>query len=168
VRCRASAVLNGLLCNAHSGRLDARAGGKARAQKIQQQREAVQQRVALSRLGTRAVVAQALLEKHEQVAAAVRLLADDAADERAPHAQRLKSAQALIPWLDQALGKPTERVDVKAPSTLEDLEQMDTAQLLALVAEGRERRLQLVKEAEEQQPELAAPRPTPASLAAPE
>jgi hypothetical protein len=32
------------------------------------------------------------------------------------------------------------------PSTLEELEQMDTAQLAALVAEGRKRRLQAVPE----------------------
>jgi hypothetical protein len=38
---------------------------------------------------------------------------------------------------------------VRAPTTLEDLENMDTAQLQALVAQGRQRRLQLVKEAEE-------------------
>jgi hypothetical protein len=95
----------------------------------------------LSRLGTRAVVAQALLEKHEQVATAIRLLADDAADERAPHAQRLKSAQALIPWIDQALGRPTEHVEQKAPSSVEDLEALSTAELQALVAEGRAKRL---------------------------
>jgi len=44
---------------------------------------------------------------------------------------------------------PTDRVEVRAPSTLEDLDQMVTAQLQALVAEGRQRRLQLVKEAEQ-------------------
>jgi hypothetical protein len=84
-----------------------------------------------------------LAEKAEQVHQAVRLLCDSAA------AGDLKSAQALIPWINQALGMPTDRVEVRAPSTLEDLDQMDTAQLQALVAEGRQRRLQLVKEAEQ-------------------
>jgi hypothetical protein len=96
-------------------------------------------------MGTRAVVAGALLEKHEQLAAAIRLLADDAADERAPHARRLKSAQALIPWLNQALGTPTERVEHQAPGSLDDLEQMSTAELQALVAAGRKRRLEAVR-----------------------
>ena len=95
-------------------------------------------------MGTRAVVATALAEKAEQVHKAVCLLCDSAA------AGDLKSAQALIPWLVQALGKPTERVEVRAPSTLEDLDQLDTAALQALVVQGRQRRLQLVKEAEEQ------------------
>jgi hypothetical protein len=56
----------------------------------------------------------------------------------------LKSAQALIPWINQALGMPTERVQHTTPSRLEELEQMDTAQLEALVAEGRRKRLALV------------------------
>jgi hypothetical protein len=108
---------------------------------IRRQRDAAEERAVLSRLGTRAVVAQALLEKHEQVAAAVRLLADDAADQRAPHAQRLKSAQALIPWIDQAMGRPTERVEHKTPTSAEELESLSTAELEALVARGRARRL---------------------------
>ncbi len=49
----------------------------------------------------------------------------------------LKSAQALIPWINQALGTPTERVEHRIPGTLEELEQMDTAQLEALVAAYR-------------------------------
>jgi len=77
-----------------------------------------------------------LAEKAEQVHQAVRLLCDSAA------AGDLKSAQALIPWINQALGMPTERVQHTTPSTLEELEQMDTAQLEALVAEGRRKRLE--------------------------
>jgi hypothetical protein len=51
------------------------------------------------------------------------------------------AAKALIPWLDQAFGRPQERVQHTTPSTLEELEQMDTAQLEALGAEGRRKRL---------------------------
>src|SRR5215216_5912557 len=83
---------------------------------------------SLSR-STRAVVAAALAEKAEQVHQAVRLLCDSAA------AGDLKSAQALIPWLNQALGMPTERVERRKPSSLEELEQMNTAELEAIVAE---------------------------------
>jgi hypothetical protein len=95
-------------------------------------------------MGTRAVVATALAEKAEQVHQAVQLLCDSAA------AGDLKSAQALIPWINQALGTPSERGEVRMPSSLDDLEKMDTAALQALVAQGRQRRLQLVKEAEQQ------------------
>ena len=140
-RCTAAAVRGHLLCAVHEGRAEPAAGGRARAAKLRQQREAAEERSVLSRLGTRAVIAQALLERHEQVAAAVQLLADDAADENAPHAQRLKSAQALIPWIDQALGRPTERVEHRIPGSLEEVQAMDSAQLEVLVAEGRKRRL---------------------------
>lgn len=68
----------------------------------------------------------------------MRLLCDSAA------AGDLKSAQALIPWINQALGMPQERVQHTTPSTLEELERMDTAQLEALVAEGRRKRLEAV------------------------
>ena len=36
---------------------------------------------------------------------------------------------------------PTERVEHRKPGSLEELEQMDTAELEALVAEGRRKRL---------------------------
>jgi hypothetical protein len=51
----------------------------------------------------------------------------------------------LIPWLNQALGMPTERVEQRKPGSLEELEQMDTAELEALVAEGRRKRLEAVR-----------------------
>ena len=54
----------------------------------------------------------------------------------------LAAAKALIPWFYQALGMPTERVEHRPPSTLQELDEMDTAELERLVARGRERRLQ--------------------------
>jgi hypothetical protein len=54
----------------------------------------------------------------------------------------LAAAKALIPWLNQALGMPAERVEHRAPTSLEDIESMSTAELERLVAEGRARRLQ--------------------------
>jgi hypothetical protein len=57
----------------------------------------------------------------------------------------LAAAKALIPWLNQALGMPTERVEHRPPSTLQELEQMDTAELERLVARGRERRLRAAR-----------------------
>jgi hypothetical protein len=41
---------------------------------------------------------------------------------------------------------PQERVQRTTPSTLEELDQMDTAQLEALVAEGRRKRLAAMPE----------------------
>jgi hypothetical protein len=93
------------------------------------------------------VIAETLVAQAENVQKAVTLLCEHAA------AGDVQAAKALIPWIDQALGKPTERVEVNAPTTLDDLDKMDTAALQAMVAEGRKRRLQLVKEAEEQQAE---------------
>jgi hypothetical protein len=49
---------------------------------------------------------------------------------------------------------PTERVEHRKPGSLEELEQMDTAQLEALVAEGRRKRL------------AAMPEPSPAAESA--
>jgi hypothetical protein len=89
----------------------------------------------LQRLGTRAVVAEALVAEAANVDKAVRLLGQSVGD------GDLKAAKALIPWINQALGMPTERVEHRVPSSLEELEQMDTAQLEALVAEERRQRL---------------------------
>jgi hypothetical protein len=47
----------------------------------------------------------------------------------------------LIPWIDQALGRPTERVEHKTPTSLEEVQNLSTAELKALVAEGRAKRL---------------------------
>jgi hypothetical protein len=94
----------------------------------------------LQRLGTRAVVAEALVAEAEKVDRAVRHLVDAAAR------GDIQAAKALIPWINQALGMPQERVQHTTPSTLEELERMDTAQLEQLVAAGRKRRLAAVPE----------------------
>jgi len=52
----------------------------------------------------------------------------------------------LIPWINQALGTPSERVDHRVSGSLEELETLDTAQLEQLVAAGRKRRLEAVPE----------------------
>jgi hypothetical protein len=92
--------------------------------------------LAPQRLGTRAVVAEALVAEAERVDKAVRLLCRSAGD------GDLAAAKALIPWLSQALGMPTERVEHRVPSSLDELEQMSTEELERLVAEGRAERLQ--------------------------
>jgi hypothetical protein len=83
------------------------------------------------------VVAQALADEAEKVDRTVRHLLNAAAE------GDLASAKALTAYFDQALGKPTERVEHTRPSSLEELQTMDQGALEALVAEGRARRLGL-------------------------
>jgi hypothetical protein len=87
--------------------------------------------LSLQKLGTRAVVAEALVAEAANVEKAVKLLCQSAGG------GDLAAAKALIPWLNQALGTPTERVEHRAPTRLEDLQSMSTEQLERLVADGR-------------------------------
>jgi hypothetical protein len=48
----------------------------------------------------------------------------------------------VVPWIDQAHGKPTDRVEHKYPSSIDELEQLSEEELERLVAQGRQRRLQ--------------------------
>jgi hypothetical protein len=87
-------------------------------------------------------VAEALVAEAANVDKAVRVLCDAAAK------GDIAAAKALIPWLDQALGRPVERREFVRPTTLDELENMPQEALERLVAEGRERRLRLVGEPE--------------------
>lgn len=144
-RCNGVALLDALLCPMHEGRADPALGAQASKEASRKARERVDDVAALRRLGTRQLVAEALVAEAANIKAAISVLA------RAAAGGDRQAALALIPWLDQGLGKPTERVEVRAPSTLGDLEDMDTAQLEAMVAEGRARRLRLVEETEERE-----------------
>jgi hypothetical protein len=92
--------------------------------------------LSLQKLGTRAVVAEALASEAANVERAVKLLCQSAGG------GDLQAAKALIPWINQALGTPTERVEHRAPTSLKDLKSMSTEQLERIVAEGRAKRLQ--------------------------
>jgi hypothetical protein len=59
-----------------------------------------------------------------------------------------RSAKLVFSAVDQALGKPQERVEHTVPTTLAELENMPEEALERLVAEGRERRLRLVEQSE--------------------
>jgi hypothetical protein len=96
-------------------------------------------------MGTRAVVAEALVGEAANVDKAVRVLCDAAAK------GDIAAAKALIPWLNQALGMPTERVEHRVPTGLEDLEFMSTQELERIVAQGRAQRLQREREARKQE-----------------
>lgn len=139
-RCGAPAVGDELLCSMHSGRADPRLAAKTRHENAAQRQEDAETKVALARMGTRALVAAALARKHSEIDKAIGHLADAAAK------GDLKSAQALIPWLNQGLGMPTERLEHRTPGSREELEQLETAQLEALVAERRRARMHAVDE----------------------
>lgn len=130
-RCTVRAMHDSLTCPVHGGRLDSAAGGHARARALREKRENEENRTRLARMGTRAVVADTLLRKHTEVARAIEVLADAAAE------GDLKSAQALIPWLNQGLGMPTERVQVSTPGSVDEVAAMSTDDLLALVEAHR-------------------------------
>jgi hypothetical protein len=53
----------------------------------------------------------------------------------------VQAAKALIPWIDQALGKPTERFEHRRPTGLDELEFMSDEELARIVAQGLRERL---------------------------
>jgi hypothetical protein len=69
----------------------------------------------LQKLGTRAVIAEALVREAANVDRAVTLLCEAAAN------GDIQAAKALIPYFGQALSKPVERVEHRTPTGLEDL-----------------------------------------------
>ena len=130
-RCSAPALTNAILCTAHAGRLDASAGGKARAEQLRLVAEEAQERAINARLGTRAIVAAALAEKHAEIRLAVHQLADAAAE------GDRQCALALLPYMTQALGLPSTAQATPIPTGdggEVDLSTLDTAQLKALLA----------------------------------
>lgn len=139
-RCATVPGRDDVLCNAHSGRLDPSVGGRSLARKRRQASEGAEDRAALMRLGTRAVVAEALQEEAVNVKLAVKALAQDAGS------GDREAARALIPWLNQALGMPTERHEVTEATTIDELQHLTTAELAARVAQGRSKRLHAVGE----------------------
>lgn len=130
-RCGAYAISTGPRCAFHSGLADPAVGGKAKAAAIQRSKDRALELDALSRLGTRAIVAQVFSERAGDVRSVVGAILDDALDLEAPAATRRAARTALLPWLDQALGRPKESVEVTLPATVEEIEEMDYAALLA-------------------------------------
>jgi hypothetical protein len=83
------------------------------------------------------VIAETLVGQAENVQRAVTLLCEAAGS------GDLAAAKALVPYLDQALGKPTERHELRVPSSVEEIEQLSETELVRLVAHGRAKRLAL-------------------------
>lgn len=134
-RCGAVAVNGELLCSLHSGRLNPADGARAKAKTRSEANEKADRALSLQRLGTRAVVAQTLVAEADNVERTVQALLKRAAD------GDIRAATALIPWLNQGLGMPTERVETVLPSSASEVAEASSEALSALVAEGRRRRL---------------------------
>jgi hypothetical protein len=137
-RCRGPAIHGLLVCPVHAGRLDAAAGGRAKARLARERLERVKDQQAIAQLGTRAVVAAALAEKHDEIRRALHVLATAAAS------GDVKSAQALIPWLNQGLGMPTERIQTNTTLDADGLASLSTDELQEFVALKRRERLRQV------------------------
>ncbi len=147
-RCTAGLPKDSLLCAPHAGTMDASAGGRAAAENRREARERAEAAAAGVRLGLRAAITEELHSQQAKVRRALRLLIEDAQDTTLAPAERRRAALAVLPYVDQGLGKPTERVEHTSPSSTEELEGMSTQQLADLVAQGRARRLQAVPEPE--------------------
>jgi hypothetical protein len=137
-RCRTVPVTGLLLCSMHSGRLDSAAGGRAKAQKARARREQAEADVGRRSLGTRAMIADVLHERATDVALVVNNLIDRA------KTGDMKAQSLLLPYINQALGLPTERLEHSAPQDASGLRSASTEELEALVARGRSRRLSAV------------------------
>jgi hypothetical protein len=137
-RCGAPAITSHLLCSMHAGRADPRQAAQTRHRLAQEAKDRVRDRAAaagLGALGTRSLVAETLVAEHDNLRKALKHLA------AAAGAGDIKAAQALLPWLNQALGNPTERAEIRFPTTGQEAQSLSTSQLEALVAQGREARL---------------------------
>lgn len=134
-RCGATAVNGEVLCSIHSGRLNPADGAKAKHEARRRAEERADQALSLQKLGTRAVVAQTLVAEADNVRKTVQSLLERAST------GDIRAATALIPWLNQGLGMPTERVEHQLPGTPDEVMKASTAALAELVAEGRRRRV---------------------------
>jgi hypothetical protein len=130
-RCGAWAVHGNPRCAFHAGMADPAIGGRAKGEAIRASKARAKELDALARLGTRAIVAQVFTERARDVRSVVGSILDDALDLDAPAATRRAARTALLPWLDQALGRPKESVEVTLPGTVEEIEEMEYGALLA-------------------------------------
>lgn len=137
-RCRGVAMRGQLICALHAGRVDSAEGGRAKARKARERRQKAEEDVGRRSLGTRAMIADVLHERAEDVATVVNDLINRAAK------GDMKAQSLLLPYINQALGMPTERVEHAPPGEAEQLRSASTAELEALVAEGRKRRFSAV------------------------
>lgn len=135
-RCTAPPLSHGLLCGGHTGDLDPREGALARAQKLRNQALTAEERSRLAQLGTRGVIRDTLGSHPELVRRATLTLLEDAA------AGDRSAAKLLGPYINQALGMPTETVEVTQPTTADDLSRMDTQALETWIAARRAAREQ--------------------------
>jgi hypothetical protein len=140
-RCTSAPLRYGLLCASHSGLLDPAEGGRAKARKRQEELVSDEEVMRLARLGARGTVADRFTARPGVLARVIDTLMDMAA------AGDTGAAKALIPYMNQGFGMPTERVEVLTPESRADIESMPTDQLAQLVERKRRARLAAVEDA---------------------
>ena len=136
-RCGASVPHEERYCAAHAGKLDPSKGGKAKAAKLQAEKDEAHALAVEARLGTRAILARVFQDRHDDVRAIVNGLLDDAKDESLPSRERRACRLALLPFIDQALGKPKEQVELTVPTTVEEVKDLSLSDLYKLRDELR-------------------------------
>lgn len=149
-RCTVRPVHDGLLCGAHSGLLDPSEGAHARAKAIRERRVSAEERTRLARLGARGALAERAAARAADLQRVFDVLVDAAME------GDLAAAKLVGPYLNQGLGAPTERVEVAAPASAEDVASLPTSDLIALVQERRRASLHAVPEPEDGESDLEA------------
>lgn len=123
-RCPTTCPADSILCAAHAGKLDASAGGRARAQTLRLVREEAEERMVIARMGARAVVAARAVERAADLREAFDVVLDDTI------AGDKQQARALLGYLSWAF--PEAQEAERPGGEASDLTSLSTAQLRAL------------------------------------
>jgi hypothetical protein len=105
-------------------------GARGKAASIQAAKSEAARLDALSRLGTRAIIAGVLTDRAGDVRAMVNDLIDEARSADAPIASRRAARAQVLMFVDQALGRPKESVEVTLPSSVDEVAAMSLEELL--------------------------------------
>jgi len=124
-RCASAPRSDGARCNVHSGRLDPRAGGQAKAARLAEERQEARETRIQAKLGPRAALQRQIQADQALLCEATHVLLEAAAG------GDLQAAKALPAFLNQALGMPGAPIDL-AVST-DNVDALSTAQLHALL-----------------------------------
>lgn len=101
-RCTSPSARDGVLCTAHAGRLDSAAGGRAKAARHLEAVREREDRVAIARLGARAVIAQRALERAADLRKAFDVILDNALEGDKQQARTLLGyLQAAFPEVEE-------------------------------------------------------------------
>jgi hypothetical protein len=128
-RCSVNALGDLLLCTAHAGRLDASAGGRARARHLALVQEEAETRMVQARMGARAVIAQRAIERASDLRCAFDTVLD------ATLAGDKTAARTLLGYLTAAFPEATQQPGKPSSSEADALTTLSTDELRALAFE---------------------------------